>query len=217
MQGSRTTRRRRRRIEAAALVAAAAAVSPAFAAGGPLGIDHRLGEDGATGIWSRRNQNVLQGVTPLVVIAGALWEGDDTRYGHTSWQAVDSLVIGAVTTVGMKLAFGRARPSQTDDPNRWFQGSGHNSFPSGEVMEITTAVTPFILEYGADHPAVWALELLPAYDAVARVKSRAHWQSDVLASFAIGTAIGYYTHSRPTALSVGLLPRGLTVGWKKSF
>lgn len=217
MQGSTTTRRWRRRIEATLLVAAATVASPACAAGGPLGIDHRLGADEATGVWNRRNQNILQGATPLVVIAGALWEGDDTRYGHTSWQAVDSLAIGAVTAAGMKLVFGRARPSQTDDPNRWFQGRGHNSFPSGEVMEITNAVTPFILEYGADHPAVWALELLPAYDAVARVKSRAHWQTDVLASFAIGTAIGYYAHSRPTALSVGLLPRGLTVGWKKSF
>ena len=28
-------------------------------------------------------------------------------------------------------------------------------------MVITTAITPFVLEYGAEHPAVWALELLP--------------------------------------------------------
>ena len=84
-------------------------------------------------------------------------------------------------------------------------------------MEITTAVTPFVLEYGAEHPAVWALELLPIYDAVARVKVKAHWQSDVLVSFALGTAIGVYTHSRTSALSVGLLPRGVTIGWKKSF
>ncbi len=215
MQGS-TTRLWRRRIEAATITAAAA-LSPGYAAAGPLDIDHRLGENAANGIWSRGNQKILQGVTPLVVIAGALWEGDDTRYGHASWQAVDSLAIGAVTAAGMKVIFSRARPSQTDDPGRWFQGRGHYSFPSGEVMEITTAVTPFILEYGADHPAVWALELLPAYDAIARVKSRAHWQTDVLATFAIGTAIGYYTHSRPTAISVDLLPRGLTVGWKKSF
>ena len=121
------------------------------------------------------------------------------------------------TAAGLKLAFSRARPTQTDDPNRWFQGHGHNSFPSGEVMEITTAVTPFILEYGGDYPAVYALELLPLYDAVARVKVRAHWQSDVLASFLIGTAIGAYTHSRVSSLSVGVLPRGVTIGWKKSF
>jgi len=55
------------------------------------------------------------------------------------------------------------------------------------------------------------------YDGVARMKSRAHWQTDVLASFAIGSAIGYYAHSRTSSLSVGLLPHGVTVGWKKSF
>jgi len=192
------------------------AMGSVCAGGGPLGIDHTVGGD-ATGIWNRRNQILLQDVTPIVVIAGALWEGDDTRFGHTSWQSVDSLLIGTVTAAGMKLVFGRSRPTQTDDPNQWFKGRGHNSFPSGEVMEITTAVTPYVVEYGADHPAVWALELLPVYDAIARVKSHAHWQSDVLASFAIGTGIGYYMHSRSSSISVGVLPHGVTVGWKKSF
>ena len=205
--------RRRLRIALAtwSLVAAGAAQ-----AGGPLGIDHRLNFDD-NGIWKRRNQLVLQDVTPLVILAGALWSGDDSRFGHTSWQSIDAVLIGTVTAVGMKLAFSRSRPTQTDDPNQWFKGHGHNSFPSGEVMEITTAVTPFILEYGAEHPAVYALELLPLYDAIARVKVRAHWQSDVLASFLIGTGIAYYTHSRASSMTVGVLPRGVTIGWKKSF
>ena len=190
-------------------------MTSALAGGGPLGIDSIVGGN-ATGIWSRKNQILLQDVTPLLVLGSALWEGDDTRFGHASWQSVDSLFIGTVTAAGMKLAFGRPRPSQISDPNQWFQGSKHNSFPSGEVMEITTAVTPYMLEYGAEHPAVWLLELLPVYDSIARVKSHAHWQSDVLASFAIGTGIGYYVHSRSSFLSVGLLPRGVTVGWKKA-
>ncbi len=193
-----------------------AALGTAQAGGGPLGIDHRLNYDDS-GIWKRRNQIILQDLAPLVVLAGALWEGDDPRFGRTSWQAIDSMLIGTVTATGLKFAFSRARPTQTDDPNQWFKGHGHKSFPSGEVMEITTAVTPFILEYGADQPAVYALELLPLYDAVARVKVRAHWQSDVLASFLIGTAIGVYAHSRSSSLSVGVLPRGVTIGWKKSF
>jgi undecaprenyl-diphosphatase len=198
----------------ALLVAAAAA--PASAAGGPLGIDHRwnLGDHG---IWARGDQKALQFATPLVVVAGALWEGDDSRFGHTWWQSVDSLAFGVVASEAMKRVFARERPATTDDPNRWFQGGGHRSFPSGEVMEITTAITPFVLEYGAEHPAVWALELLPVYDGIARIKSRAHWQTDVLASFAIGTGLGYYAHSRTSALSVGILPHGFTIGWKKRF
>jgi undecaprenyl-diphosphatase len=153
----------------------------------------------------------------VVVVGLALWEGDSSRLGHASWQSVDSLVIGAATSEAMKRIFSRARPTQTDDPNQWFKGSGHRSFPSGEVMEITTAITPYVLEYGTDHPAVYALELLPLYDGIARVKSHAHWQTDVLASFALGTGIGYYSHSRNVPISVELLPRGLTVGWRRSF
>ena len=201
----------------ALLVAAAMAVASGVgAAGGPLGIDHPVNADDG-GLWKRRNQLVLQDATALIIVGGALWEGDDSRLGHTLWQSVDAMAIGVVTSSAMKRVFGRTRPAESDDPNRWFRGSGNNSFPSGEVMAITTAVTPFVLEYGAEHPAVWALELLPIYDAVARVKVRAHWQSDVVASLAIGTALGAYAHSRPSAISVGILPRGMTIGWKKSF
>lgn len=198
------------------LAALGALGGPAFAADGPLGIDHRINQDDR-GIWARHNQIALEDGVILLVVAGALWEGDGTRLGHTLWQSFDSMAIGAVSAEGLKYAFSRSRPSQTDNPNQWFQGHRHKSFPSGEVMTVTTAITPIVLEYGNEYPAVWALELLPAYDAVARVKSRAHWQSDVLASFVIGTAIGAYAHSRTSSISVGVLPHGLTVGWKKSF
>jgi undecaprenyl-diphosphatase len=76
-----------------------------------------------------------------------------------------------------------------------------------------------VLEYGPRYPAAYALELLPLYDAVARVKVRAHWQTDVLASFALGTAIGWYSHShsRETPIAVKLLPGGISSGWSRSF
>ena len=156
------------RFAALTALAVSATTIPALGAGGPLGIDHRLAYDDS-GIWKRRNQIVLQDATAVVVIAGALWEGGESRLGHTFWQSFDSVLLGTAASSGLKLAFSRSRPIQTDDPDRWFQGQGHNSFPSGEVMEITTAITPFIVEYAADHPAVWALELLAAYDAVARM------------------------------------------------
>lgn len=204
------------RTAALALTALSAATFSAAAAGGPFGIDHRLAYDDS-GIWKRRNQIFLQDATAAVVIAGALWEGGESRVGRTFWQSFDSVLLGVGTSTVLKPAFSRSRPTQTDDPNQWFKGRGHNSFPSGEVMEITTAITPFVIEYAAEHPAVWALELLPAYDAVARMKVRAHWQSDVLASFAIGSAIGAYASSRAMPLTLGVLPHGFTVGWKTKF
>jgi membrane-associated phospholipid phosphatase len=176
------------------------------------GIDHKIDPAQDTGIWSRGHQQALQDLTVLTVLGGALWLGSDNGVGHTFWQSVDSTVLGATTAAIMKPVFSRSRPTQSDDPGDWFQGHGHNSFPSGEVMLVATAVTPFVLEYGPEHPGVYALELLPLYDAIARVKSQAHWQTDVLASLAIGTGIGWYAHERELPISVKLLPRGITIG-----
>jgi undecaprenyl-diphosphatase len=85
------------------------------------------------------------------------------------------------------------------------------------VAEISGIVTPYVLAYGHDHPAVYALELLPAYDAVARLKVQAHWQSDVLAGWALGTATGYYAHQRATPFTLSVMPHAVQVGWKKHF
>ena len=127
------------------------------------------------------------------------------------------MLISAVATTGGKYVFTRARPSQTDDPNQWFKGGHRYSFPSGEVGAMSAIVTPMILEYRHDHPWVWALELLPAYDAVARMKVRGHWQTDVLAGFAIGSLAGYYAHSRDTPWTLGVLPHGVSVGFRKNW
>jgi undecaprenyl-diphosphatase len=200
------------------LVAALVAlpVGAAHADSGTFGLDHKVGLD-QSGIWSNKVQNAVEYGSLIAVFGGALWLGAEGQPGHTFWQGVDSTILGAVTAAVMKPVFSRARPSQTDDPGLWFQGKGHDSFPSGEVMIVTTAVTPFVLEYGPSHPAVYALELLPLYQSVARVKSQAHWQTDVLASFAIGTGIGWYAHGRELPISVKLLPHGITVGLQKRF
>jgi membrane-associated phospholipid phosphatase len=198
-----------------ALACAIGAPVASLAGGGPFGIDSEVSGQ-ATGIWSRGNQKALQTAVVAGVIGGALWEGSETRLGRTLWQSTDAVLLGEVGHTALNLAFGRLRPSQTTDPDQWFKSRGH-SFPSGEVTMIAAAVTPIVLEYGPDHPAVYALELLPAYDAVARVRSHAHWQSDVLAAWALGTAVGYYAHSRAQPFTVMVLPRGLTVGWRKTF
>ena len=61
------------------------------------------------------------------------------------------------------------------------QGRCCDSFPSGEVTLQASFVTPFIANYARDYPWVWALEALPAYDALARLKTQEHWQTDVIA------------------------------------
>ncbi len=180
------------------------------------GFDHELPLD-QNGIWARKYQNALQNGVIAAEIVGSLWFGNDNELGHTFWQTVDASTISAISAQIMKRAFSRARPYQGHDPNLWFQGNGYESFPSGEVTLQASFVTPFIANYARDNPWVWSLELLPAYDAVARLKSQAHWQTDVLAGWALGTAVGYWSTTRTVPISVAILPRGLTVGFSKRF
>jgi len=189
---------------------------PALAGGGPLGIDRRVARDDS-GIWQRKYQRDLINLMIVGDIAGAVWEGGETRLGKTFWQSIDSTTIAGLSTEVLKVTFSRERPAETDNPNKFFQGGGHRSFPSGEVAAVSAIVTPFVAEYRHDHPAVYALELLPAYDMVARVKVWGHWQTDVLAGFAIGTASGIYAHSRAQPLILSALPGGFMVGLRKKF
>jgi len=199
------------------LCAAAILVSgAAHAGGGPLGIDHRVHYDNS-GIWKRSNQNALMYGTVGTVVGGALVFGDNDQLGDTFWRSVDAMVISSVGAEAMKYAFQRERPSQTDNPDRFFAGSHAQSFPSGEVAAISAAVTPFIVTYGRDHPAVYALALLPAYDAVARVKTRGHWQSDVLVGAALGVGVGVWAAHRDSPLIISWLPGGFKVGFIHRF
>ncbi len=179
-------------------------------------IDHEVGFD-QSGIWARSYQTDLEIGVVAVEVAGALWFGNDEPLGHTFWQTIDASALSGVTALAMKRAFGRARPEQGNDPNRWFKGSCCESFPSGEVTLQASFVTPFIANYAHQHPWVWALEILPIYDAEARLKSHAHWQTDVLAGWVLGTGFGYWSSTRAIPLSVQILPRGLSVGFSKRF
>jgi undecaprenyl-diphosphatase len=189
----------------------------AWAGGGPFGIDHRLSFDDH-GIWARKNQDLLIAGLLVGEVGGAVWEGGETRLGRTLWQSIDATVIGGVSSEVLKRVFSRKRPRTTSDPNQWFQGGGNQSFPSGEVTTTSAVVTPLVLEYGRDHPAVYALELLPVYDGIARMKVWGHWQSDVIAGFALGTAAAWFAHSRTgTPLVLSVMPHGVYVGLRKEW
>lgn len=185
-------------------------------AGGPFGIDHRVNYDNS-GIWRRSNQKLLMGATVVTVVGGSLVLGDQDKLGNTFWRSLDSLAVSSAIAEGGKLVFQRERPSQTSDPDEFFKGVHSESFPSGEVAAISGAVTPFVVAYGKDHPAVYALEVLPLYDAIARVKTRGHWQSDVLVGWAIGTGVGIWAAHRKSPLIIGWLPHGFTVGFVHRF
>lgn len=216
--------RSRRAVSARALTTLAAGVlglSAALApqparAGGPLGIDSELSLD-QNGIWQRKYSIALEDGVIALEAAGALWLGDDSKLGNTFWQTIDASVISGAGAEVLKYSFSRARPSQGNDPNKWFQGSCCQSFPSGEVTLQASFVTPFIVNYQKDHPWIWALEILPVYDGLARMKAQQHWQSDVLAGWVLGSAVGYWSTTRKVPLSVEILPHGVTIGLSKRF
>lgn len=179
-------------------------------------IDHRVSYD-ASGIW---NPNVYRGVLGMLTLAGlggAVWEGSETRFGKTMWQGVDSEIVAGVTATAGKYIFTRVRPIDADNPCLWFQGGSNYSFPSGEAAVSAALVAPYVLEYGGDYPAAYALLLLPLYVGMGRIKNQAHWQTDALAGWAVGGLSGWYAHSRDVPITIELLPHGFAVGYRREF
>ncbi len=179
-------------------------------------VDHEISYD-ASGVW---NPNVYRGVVGALTVAeigGALWDGAQTRFGKTMWRGIDSEIFaGAAATAG-KYVFTRVRPATQNDPCLWFKGGSNHSFPSGEAAVSAALVTPYVIEYAKDTPAAYALLLLPLYVGAGRLRNHAHWQTDVLAGWAVGGLSGWYAHSRDTPLMIELLPHGVAVGLKATF
>ena len=179
-------------------------------------IDHLVSHDDS-GVW---NPGVSRGIfwaLTAAQVGGAVWEGSETRFGKTMWQGIDSELLAALGAQAGKYIFTRVRPNTEDNPCLWFQGGSNHSFPSGEASATASLVTPYIIEYGRDDPAVYALLLLPLYAGVTRVKNQAHWQTDVLAGWAVGGLSGWYAHSRDVPIMIELLPHGFQVGYRKTF
>ncbi len=109
------------------------------------------------------------------------------------------------------------RPSSADNPCLWFQGGSNYSFPSGEAAVAAGLVTPYVFEYGSAYPATYALLLLPLYVGAGRIKNQAHWQTDVLAGWAVGGVSGWYAHGRDVPIMIELLPHGFEIGLRKQF
>jgi undecaprenyl-diphosphatase len=179
-------------------------------------IDHRVTED-AAGLWNPNVYRRLVDGLSVGQVGAALWEGSESRFGRTTWRGVDSELLAAGSTELLKRAFTRVRPANTDDPCRFFAHGSNHSFPAGEPAASAALVVPYVLEYGREQPAVFGLLALPGYVGVARIKARAHWQTDVLAGWFIGGLSGWYADSRATPLVVALLPDGLVLGLKRRF
>jgi len=204
-------------VRVAVLISALLATLPAVGQNcGWSRVDHLVSYD-ASGVWNPSVYRGLVGALTAAQIGGAVWEGADTRFGKTMWQGIDSEIIAGVSATAGKYIFTRTRPSDANNPCLWFQGGSNYSFPSGEASVAAALVTPYVLEYGSEYPAAYALLLLPAYVGAGRIKNQAHWQTDVLAGWAIGGLSGWFAHSRDVPITIQLLPHGFEVGYKAQF
>jgi hypothetical protein len=179
-------------------------------------VDHEITYD-ASGIWNPNAYRGFVGALTVAEIGGALWEGSESRFGRTMWQGIDSEIVSGVAATAGKYIFTRVRPSTQDNPCLWFKGGSNHSFPSGEAAVSAALVTPYVIEYGSDNPATYALLLVPLYVGVGRLKNQAHWQTDVVAGWAVGGLSGWYAHSRDVPILIELLPHGVAVGFRKQF
>ena len=206
------------RASVLAVTLAASLVLPAEVSGacGWSVIDHRVSLD-ESGLWNPKIYREVYWALTAAQVGGAVWEGAESRFGKTMWQGMDSQLIAMASTGVMKHSFDRVRPRDTDNPCEWFAHGSNHSFPSGEASGAAALVTPYVLEYGRKYPLTNGLLLLPLYIGAGRVKAQGHWQSDVLAGWAVGGLSGWYAYSRETPILVEILPHGAVVGLKTRF
>jgi hypothetical protein len=201
-----------------ALALGAIEPAPAVATGSCIWsvIDHKWTKD-ESGIWNPTVYRRLTDGLTVAQIGAAFWEGSTSRFGKTAWQGMDAELLAGGSAEVLKRVFTRVRPADTDDPCLFFAHGSNRSFPSGEAAVAAALVAPYVLEYGNQYPATYGLLAVPIYVGAGRLKAHAHWQSDVLAGWAVGGLSGWYAQGRDTPLLVQILPGGVFVGIKTRF
>lgn len=81
-------------------------------------------------MWGKAHQNQILIGTGLAIAATALWEGKNSRLGHTMWQSGDAIALSLAADFPLSNVFQRARPQDTSNLNRWFRASATPAFPA---------------------------------------------------------------------------------------
>ena len=119
---------------------------------------------------------------------------DMKREKAASLMALESLILTALLTEGIKTATSRERPNESDSAYDYLGvGSpGDNSaFPSGHASNAFAVASVIAEVYGDDNPWVpWASYGLASGVALSRVNDNKHWASDVFLGSALGLFIG---------------------------
>lgn len=118
---------------------------------------------------------------------------DKESWRRTALLSLESSLLTALFTQGLKFAVGRERPGTADSSGNLnpfnFSSAGSAGFPSGHTSHAFAIATVFATEY-EKHKWVPPLAYgLAALTGLSRINDNKHWASDVF----FGAALGYYT------------------------
>lgn len=125
-------------------------------------------------------------------------------------QILESHLISGGLRNAAKVAIGRRRPFETDDPYT-FEFDGGTSFPSGHASVVFELAT--ILSHHARSTPVTVLAYAAATSvALQRVHDSTHWPSDVYVAAVSGTLIARTVIGRNESRALALAPVSLGNG-----
>jgi membrane-associated phospholipid phosphatase len=156
---------------------------------------HRTaGKDDVARALRRMGEPVIYAPIALGTIAVGLISGKPaiTRAGG---RITGSLLTAGAISSGLKLVFGRHRPSRTTDPFQFSPFSGDAAFPSGHTT-MAFALAASVSDELHSTPASIGLYTLASGTAWSRVNDNKHWLSDVLAGAAVGITTAKFIGGR---------------------
>ena len=129
---------------------------------------------------------------------------DKPKVSHVGMDLLQSEIVAAALTGGLKFATGRERPD----------GSGATSFPSGHASGTFAFATALERHLG------WRYSVpaytVASYVAASRLPANRHWLSDVVFGAVVGIVSGRTVTSReaqPYPVSVAPTAGGLVISW----
>jgi membrane-associated phospholipid phosphatase len=130
----------------------------------------------------------------------------DEKLQSATLNSIQSVIVTAIATEGIKIITGRARPFNDEGPYafRPFPGreDRYKSLPSGHASLAFALFTPYAETYSR-----W-IYLVPASVAMGRVYQDKHWLSDVVMGGGIGLVSGLlFTRYE----NIHIIPNGLRI------
>jgi len=200
-----------------ALVSSVAMYAPALAVGAVgvvnagSSIDERLSEAAHSSIGSDLPLpleifNETGGPKSTVFVAaafGATMLTHNQKLQDAAFTSLQAVLLAGGISYALKETYGRSRPYDGHDADRFEAYSGNTSFPSGHTTAAFALVTPWVYYYPS--PVTYSLFGVASGCALARVAKQHHWPTDVMAGAALGFLTGRFLAKRHQSETGNLL------------